>query len=253
MATNSEKWIRRYHPAPDATTRLVCFPHAGGSATFYHPVSRALSPDLDVVAIQYPGRQERRTEPLVDTVEKLADLVVEALEPWTDRPLTLFGHSMGASLAYEVALRLEAAGHQPLGLFASGRRAPSRWRDERVHLSDDDGLLAELRGLSGTDPAVLGNEEILRMIMPAVRSDYRAAETYRPEAGPRVDCPIVALVGDDDPKVTEDEARSWGDHTTADFDLHVFGGGHFYLNSHAPKVIQQIREFATVRSAAAAK
>ncbi|MDQ0954324.1 surfactin synthase thioesterase subunit [Streptomyces phaeochromogenes] len=106
MATNSERWIRRYHPAPDASTRLVCFPHAGGSATFYHPVSRALSPEIDVVAVQYPGRQERRTEPLVDSVEKLADLIVPELEPWLDRPLTFFGHSMGASLAYEVALRL---------------------------------------------------------------------------------------------------------------------------------------------------
>ncbi|MDT0571844.1 alpha/beta fold hydrolase [Streptomyces sp. DSM 3412] len=253
MVTNSERWIRRYHPAPDASTRLVCFPHAGGSATYYHPVSRALSPEIDVVAVQYPGRQERRTEPLVDSIEELADLIVPELEPWIDRPLTFFGHSMGASLAYEVALRLEARGTTLLGLFASGRRAPSRWRDERVHQSGDEGLLRELRGLSGTDPAVLGDEDVLRMILPAVRSDYRAAETYRPQQGPRLGCPVVVMIGNSDPKVSEDEARSWAEHTAKDTTFRFFDGGHFYLNSHAPEVLREIRQFVAERAAVAAK
>lgn len=253
MATNSESWIRRYHPAPDAATRLVCFPYAGGSATFYHPVSRALSPEFDVAAVQYPGRQERYTEPLIDDIEKLADLIVPELAQWADRPLAFFGHSMGASLAYEVALRLEARGTQLLGLFVSARRAPSRWRDERVHQSGDEGLLAELRSLSGTDPAVLGDKEVLRMVLPALRSDYRAAETYRPEPGPRVGCPVVVLVGDDDPKVTEDEARAWSEHTTGDVRFRSFAGGHFYLNSHMPEVLGEIRQFVAERGVAAAK
>ncbi|WP_221359027.1 thioesterase II family protein [Streptomyces beigongshangae] len=253
MATNSEKWIRSYHPAPAAPTRLVCFPHAGGSATFYHPVSRALSPEIDVVAVQYPGRQDRRTEPLVDTIEELADLVAEELKPWADRPLTFFGHSMGASLAYEVALRLEAGGTPLLGLFASGRRAPSRWRDEQVHQAGDEEFLAELRNLSGTDPAVLGDEELLRMILPAVRGDYRAAEIYRPEPGRRVSCPVVVMFGKDDPKVTEDEARSWAEHTTEDTTVRSFDGGHFYLNSHVPQVLQEIRRFVAERGAVASK
>ncbi|MEV5900383.1 alpha/beta fold hydrolase [Streptomyces sp. NPDC052127] len=252
MATNSDKWIRRYHPAPDAPTRLVCFPHAGGSATFYHPVSRALSPEIDVVAVQYPGRQDRRTEPLVSSIEELANLIVVELEPWADRPLTFFGHSMGASLAYEVALRLEARGTTLLGLFASGRRAPSRWRDERVHQAGEEELLTELRNLSGTDPAVLGDAEILRMILPAVRSDYRAAETYRPEPG-RVGCPVVVMFGKDDPKVTEEEARSWAEHTTQEATFRLYDGGHFYLNSHAPQVIQEIRQFVAECGPVAAK
>ncbi|WP_405966365.1 alpha/beta fold hydrolase [Streptomyces sp. NBC_00015] len=252
MATNSDKWIRRYHPAPDAPTRLVCFPHAGGSATFYHPVSRALSPEIDVVAVQYPGRQDRRTEPLVSSIEELANLIVVELEAWADRPLTFFGHSMGASLAYEVALRLEARGTTLLGLFASGRRAPSRWRDERVHQAGEEELLTELRNLSGTDPAVLGDAEILRMILPAVRSDYRAAETYRPEPG-RVGCPVVVMFGKDDPKVTEEEARSWAEHTTQEATFRLYDGGHFYLNSHAPQVIQEIRQFVAECGPVAAK
>lgn len=234
-------WIRRFHPVPDAAHRLVCFPHAGGSASFYFPVSRALAPGVDVLAIQYPGRQDRRHEPCVDSIPKLAEALVDELSPWFDRPVTLFGHSMGASLAFEVATRLEERGIVAHGLFASGRRAPSTVRDERVHLKDDAGLIAEITRLSGTDTQVLGDPEILRMILPAVRADYRAAETYRYTPGPRLSCPVLALTGDSDPHVTLEEARAWGEHTSGRFGLRVFPGGHFYLNSQAAEVTEALR------------
>jgi surfactin synthase thioesterase subunit len=248
--TDTTTWIRRYHPAPHAPTRLVCFPHAGGSATFYFPVSRALSPSVDVLAIQYPGRQDRHTEPCIDDMATLADLVTDELGPWLDRPVTLFGHSMGATLAFEVARRLEAAGTTPLGLFASGRGAPTRQRDERTHLVTDDRLLAELRRLSGTEARMLDDQELVRMILPALRSDYRAVETYRYRSGPQLRCPVLALVGDADPKVTIDEARSWAEHTTGRFTLRVFPGGHFYLNDHAPAVLAAISAYIAACSAA---
>ncbi|ASU85322.1 thioesterase [Nocardiopsis gilva YIM 90087] len=241
-------WIRRFHPAPEARTRLVCFPHAGGSATFFHPVSQAMSPAVDVLAIQYPGRQDRRSEPCVDDIEKLAELVVPELRAWTDRPVAMFGHSMGASLAFEVARRLEQEGVTATGLFVSGRRAPTAFRDERVHLADDDRIITELKRMSGTDAAVLGDEEILRMILPAVRADYRAAETYRYTPGPDVSCPIIAMTGDDDAQVTLDEARMWADHTSGGFNLHVYEGGHFFLTAHAAAVMKVMTDHIESRS-----
>ncbi|MET7703686.1 MULTISPECIES: thioesterase II family protein [unclassified Streptomyces] len=238
---DSSAWIRRFHPAAHAAHRLVCFPHAGGAASFYFPVSRTLAPDVDVLAIQYPGRQDRRHEPCIDSIPALADAVAEQIEPWCQGPVTFFGHSMGASLAFEVARRLEERGTVLHGLFASGRRAPSAVRDERVHLLDDDGLITDISRLSGTDTQVLGDPEILRMILPAVRADYRAAETYRYTPGPPLTCPLFALTGDDDPQVTLEEARAWGEHTTGPFTLQVFAGGHFYLNAQAPAVIETLR------------
>ncbi|MEV5432946.1 alpha/beta fold hydrolase [Streptomyces sp. NPDC052701] len=235
-------WIRRFHPADQAPTRLVCFPHAGGSATFYFPVSRTLSPGVDVLSVQYPGRQDRRHEPCMKTVAELADAVVEELLPWADRPLNLFGHSMGASLAFEVALRLEQRGLAVQGLFASGRRAPSRFRHETVHLADDDTLIMELGRLSGTESQVLGDPEMLRMILPAVRNDYRAAETYRFTGDTRLACPVTALVGDQDPQVTAAEAEAWAEHTTGAFRLRWFEGGHFFLNAHAAEVMSVITD-----------
>ncbi|WP_329093457.1 MULTISPECIES: thioesterase II family protein [unclassified Streptosporangium] len=248
-AVDSDMWIRRFHPAPRAGHRLVCLPHAGASASYFFGVSRALSPAVEVLAVQYPGRQDRRGEPCVDNVPELADSVAEAVSGWADRPLALFGHSLGATVGFEVARRLEKRGIAVTVLFASGRRAPSRERDETFHLLDDEKLLAEIRGLEGTNANVLADDEIIRMVLPAVRGDYAAAETYRYVPGPDLRAPIRALVGDSDPKVTLEEAEAWGEHTGADFRLKVFPGGHFYLNAHQAAVLRLVTDCLASTSA----
>lgn len=248
MTVHSEDkdlWIRRYHPAPDSGVRLLCLPHAGGSASFYFAVSQALSPRVEVLAVQYPGRQDRRLEPCVETIPELADrLLPLLLAEWTDRPLALFGHSMGASLAFELAGLLEQrSGVVPVVLFASGRRAPSRFREEDdVHRRGDEALLAEVRRLAGTDSRILGDDEVLRMVLPSIRSDYRAAELYRPERVHRLSCPVRALVGDTDPQAPLDDVRAWGEHTSGAFTMEVFPGGHFYLTEQAPRVMRLVSD-----------
>ncbi|MEU6479274.1 alpha/beta fold hydrolase [Streptomyces sp. NPDC047017] len=243
-------WVRRYHPAVAGAPRLVCFPHAGGSASFYFPVAGALTPAVDVLVVQYPGRQERRREPLIDNVPELADRAFEELRHYTDRPLYLFGHSMGATVAFEITRRFAAAGlPAPARLFASARRAPSRTRDDRVHTRDDEGVIRELRRLSGTDARVLGNEEIMRMALPAIRNDYKAVETYRAAADARIDSPVTVLTGDSDPNTTLDEARAWAGHTTAGCEVQVFPGGHFYLVDQQRAVLDAISAHITAPAA----
>jgi surfactin synthase thioesterase subunit len=234
-------WIRRFHTAWDGAPTLVCLPHAGGAATAFFPLSRALAPAVDVPAVQYPGRQDRRLEPVVDDIGRLADLIAAELRPWNGRPLALFGHSMGAIVGYEVCRRLERSGGEPIGLFASGRRAPSADVAGTVHLRDDAGLLAALIELSGTESAVLGEAELLQLILPAVRGDYRAVETYRHGPGPELGCPITVLVGDSDPVTSLEQAQAWTGHTTAGFRMDVFPGGHFYLNAETERVAKTIR------------
>ncbi|MEU9268780.1 alpha/beta fold hydrolase [Streptomyces sp. NPDC048251] len=242
-AEQFERWIRRFHPAPDSRARLVCLPHAGGSASFFFPVSKALAPEVEVLAVQYPGRQDRRHEPNVSGLPDLADRIFAALRPLDDRPLALFGHSMGAVLAYEIALRMQDSGlPAPVRLFVSGRRAPSRHRDERVHLRSDAQIVAEIRMLSGTDAAVLADPEVLDMIMPAVRSDYRAVETYRYDPGRMLDCPVTVLTGDSDPRVSIDEAAAWEVHTTGPTELQLLPGGHFFLVDQSERVIGLVAE-----------
>ncbi|QES43772.1 thioesterase [Streptomyces venezuelae] len=235
-------WIRRYRPADEARARLLCLPHAGGSASFYLPFARAFGPDIDVLTVQYPGRQDRWHEPCVDSVTGLADALLDEVLPWADRPLALFGHSMGAMVGYELAVRLERAGSPPLAVFASGRRAPSRLRDNPspIHLRDDRGLIDELRALSGTDARVFEDEELLRRALPAIRSDYKAAETYRYVPRPPLSAPVHVIVGADDGRVTPDEAQAWAGHTTGGFSLETRSGGHFYLTEQMSSVADTV-------------
>lgn len=243
IPADDNPWIRRFHHEPNSRVTLVCFPYAGGSASFFYPVSDALQGTMQVVALQYPGRQDRRLERPLTTIAELADESFAALRPLMDRPLAFFGHSMGATLAFEVAVRMKRELIDgPVTLFASGRRAPSRHRAETVHLLDDDGIVAELKKVSGTDARILGDLELLRMVLPAIRGDYTAAETYRYEPGPALDCPIIGLAGESDPKVTVDEVESWADHTTAGFELRTFSGGHFYLAQHQRAVVDLISD-----------
>jgi surfactin synthase thioesterase subunit len=242
-ATENSLWLRNYHPAPGHRARLVCFPHAGGSASYYFPVSAALAPEFDVLAVQYPGRQDRRTDPFIDNIDDLAEEIHRALAPSMEGPVAFFGHSMGAVLAYEVTRIFEERdGISPVTVFASGRRAPSRTRDENVHLRDDAGIVKEMRTLGGTDSRVLGDPELLDMVLPAIRNDYRAVERYRRSTDAKIDAPITILTADDDIRTTIDEARAWGEHTRGGSDLHVFSGGHFYLEQQAAGVIGVISE-----------
>lgn len=230
-------WLRRFQPADQGAVRLLCLPHAGGSASFFFPVARALSPGIDVAAVQYPGRQDRRREPFADGVPDLAKMIFEVLVPSLTTPTALFGHSLGASVGFELARLMEAEGAGPVRLFASGRRAPSKHRNESVHKLDDEGLLADVRKLSGTDSRVFDDDELVRMALPAIRADYRIAETYTYAQGPPLTCPISVFTGDEDLKTTHDEAQAWSEHTTGDFELNTFHGGHFFLTANQEKVL----------------
>ena len=245
-ASQGQLWFQRYAPADDATVRLVCFPHAGGSASYFVPVAQALAPSADVLAVQYPGRQDRLREPCVDSVHELARLSTLALQDTDtdDRPVALFGHSLGALVAYEVARSLTGTrAGSPVHLFVSGRRAPSRHRDESLHRMGDDAIIAEVGALGGTSKQILADPEMRDMVLPALRSDYKAVETYRHVPGAPVRCPVTALTGDRDPKTTVDEAAAWEAHAPAGaFELLVFGGGHFFLSSRADEVIASLRE-----------
>lgn len=232
-------WLRRYHEAPGARVRLVCLPHAGGSASFYFPVSAALAPAIEVVAVQYPGRQDRRREACVGDLHELARQIHDVLGPDDGTPTALFGHSMGAALGFEIARFMEPT-RPAAHLFVSGRRSPTRPRTETVHLLDDDGLLADVKALSGTDGRVFDDDELLRMALPAIRSDYRAAERYTYTPGAPLSCPISAFTGDTDPKAAVAEVQAWAEVTTGGCDVEVFPGGHFFLTEYSSAILATV-------------
>jgi pyochelin biosynthesis protein PchC len=231
-------WLQCFHPASDAPAQVICFPHAGGAASFYHPLSATLSPAAEPLAVQYPGRQERRNEPVIGDLRELGARIAGVLGPGDGRPRVFFGHSMGALVAFETALAL--GGDGPAALLVSGRRAPSRVRHDMLHLADDHELTRHLKALNGSEAAVLDDPDLRALVLGTIRADYRAIETYRYSGGPPVSCPVVALTGDTDPLTTLAEAQAWRGHTSAEFAMEVFPGGHFFVRDHVPAVAKVI-------------
>jgi pyochelin biosynthetic protein PchC len=232
-------WLRRFGPTRPGAIQLICFPHAGGTATFFAPLATHMPGALQVVGVQYPGRQDRRNEPPVGTIAGLADRIAQVLP--ADRPIAFFGHSMGAALAFEVALRMEAAGAALSKVFVSARCAPSH--NHRIILDPDDdrSIVNKLKQLGGTESAFLDDDELLQMILPAIRSDYRAIQAYHCPAGVRIASGISAMLGDFDPHVSVEDMRAWADHTAGEFSFKTFSGGHFYLAEHLEEVAKTLR------------
>ncbi|MFD0690919.1 thioesterase II family protein [Actinomadura fibrosa] len=249
MSAAKKLWLRRFHEGPEDGVRLICFPHAGGAASCFRQFSGDLSARLEVWSVQYPGRQDRhREEPIPDILE-LARRVSDVVGALDDRPLALFGHSMGATVAFEVARRLEAEGTPPVALFVSGRRAPSIRRPESVRRRDDHGLIAEIKSLDGTDARLLEDDDVLQMILPALRADYRAIDGYEYRPGAPLRVPLVALTGQDDPRTGRSDVEAWAGHTTGAFSLHVMPGGHFFLDAQHREVAEIVAD-ALSRTAA---
>ncbi|MET8541863.1 alpha/beta fold hydrolase [Kitasatospora sp. NPDC004799] len=240
LSGNPSRWLRTPRPRPSAPVRLVCLAHAGGTAAAYQDWAPLLPDDIELSVVQYPGRHDRIDEPCVDSMEEMADAIAAVLHPAAGPGLVLFGHSMGAAVGYEVALRHAAQGHPPRRLIVSGRRPPHRHVGGDVHTKDDDALLAELRSLSATDRAVLDDPDLRQLLFPVIRADYRLIERYHRASPPRIDTPITVFRGSADERLPGHDADAWRDLTTRGFDQRVFPGGHFYLRDHARDVVPAV-------------
>jgi surfactin synthase thioesterase subunit len=180
-------------------------------------------------------------------LDDLAGAVADALQPYLDRPYALFGHSMGGLLAFEVARRLRHAGApSPLVLMVSGAGPPDRERPRRLlHQLADEALLVELRRLNGTPTEVLDSPELLAIVLPLLRADLEAIETYRYVPGPPLDCRISAFGGLADEVILPEWLLRWQDQTTQAITLYMIAGGHFFVHSMRGLVLSLIRQDLT--------
>lgn len=229
-------WFRVLRAAPQPRVRLVCFHHAGGSAAVFQDWVRDLPPAIELWAAELPGHGARWREPVVPRLEPLATAMAPLLARAANAPMTLFGHSMGAVLAYAVAQRLrDTPVAAAMRLLVAGACAPSVTRaGSMVHELPDEALLLYLAAIGGTPQELLANRELMRQALPAIRADYAAVETWRPQQDIPLEIPIEALGGREDANVPPDALAAWEAHTQGPFSLRWFSGGHFF--THQPAV-----------------
>ncbi|MBA0051199.1 thioesterase [Streptomyces sp. AJS327] len=220
-------------PRPAAVRRLICFPHAGGSANFFRGWATD-RPEVEVAAVQYPGRADRLDEPCHGDLAGAADEALAALGPLLDRPVVLLGHSLGAIVAYETARRLEHVGRRAERLVVSSARAPHDPGHAGGRVWDEEAAARSLIALGHTDAALLADQEARELVLPYLRADFEMLQRYRHPPGTPLRCDILAVRGDEDGHVTARAAERWGELTTGAFHHTVRPGGHFYLVPEPP-------------------
>jgi pyochelin biosynthetic protein PchC len=243
-SVRSARSTRSWSVRPAARLRLICLPHAGGGAASYRAWDALLPPGVDLLAVQYAGREDRWTDPMTDRMDELVHELADDLLPLLDRPYALFGHSMGSALAWELAHLLTASGAGPRRLFASGREAPGTARPGTLHRQDAAALVAELERLGGTPREILADPDLLDAVLTYVRNDYRLIETYRPDlTRAPLACPITVLAGDSDPDCDlgrGERSGGWAALTSARTSVQTFPGGHFYLGPERSRLLALI-------------
>lgn len=230
-------------PVADARFRLFCFPHAGGAASLFRLWHAGLPACVEVCGVQLPGREARWREEVFTNVDALLGLLVPALAPLLDVPFALFGHSMGALLAFELTRELRRRGlPAPAHLFASGRRAPQTPdRGYDIHqLSDAEFLDEIITRYDGIPQIILDEPELLRVYLRALRADFALIETHRYRAEPPLACPVSVVNSLDDPSVTLDELLAWRVQTDNFFRLELLPGDHFYFHKNPAQLLRSL-------------
>ncbi|WP_369387664.1 thioesterase II family protein [Streptomyces sp. CG1] len=237
-----ERWFHGDSRPRSGAVRMICFPHAGGTPSVYHDWAARLGERVQVVAVLLPGRGLRMSEEPYRVMASLAQDAAEALLGCglADN-YVLFGHSMGALLAYETACRLRVLGaREPKHLFVSGSRAPHHYGVPMRRSLDDDGLrrlVAELGGL-GADEAM--GRAYLERRLPVLRADLAACENYRWEPRAPLNCPMTAFSAAGDPIATTEQMDAWREYTDGSLLRRHLPGGHFYLTG--PSRLRLLRE-----------
>ncbi|MBJ6762832.1 thioesterase [Myxococcaceae bacterium JPH2] len=242
--TPLDRWFPTRKPLPEARLRLFCFPFAGGSASIYNGWSTGLPLGVELCAVQLPGRERRLMEPPIASMPALLDAVMPVMAPLLDKPFVLFGYSMGARIALEVARRLHLqGGPQPRGFIAAAAPPPAANDREPIHQLDNPRFIEKLRAYDGTPEEILQHRELLELVLPTLRADFSLAWWENGPDAVKLGIPISVLGSTGDKHVAVSLLERWRDETSSpDVRVRHFAGGHFFIRSHPEQVLSAVRE-----------
>ncbi|WP_082373925.1 thioesterase II family protein [Nocardia sp. NRRL S-836] len=233
------EWLQRFSPPGRAKARLLCLPPGGGSAQLYQRWPALLGPEVEVVAVELPGRGARSLQPPLTDMATLVPVLVAELARLDDLPLVVFGHSMGGIVGWELCRRLP---REPRGLVVAAAAAPTRLRSPRWYSeTTDEGLRELITRSEGLPSATALDPLFLEYFLPMLRADLTLVNSFEPEPLPPLRCPLRVYRGAADPLVGDDEANAWLAETQGDARVHTFDGGHFFPRDLPEVVLPQLR------------
>lgn len=240
--SKTNPWLGYYKPNAEADIRLFCFPYAGGGASSFREWAGGLPSSVDVCPVQLPGRGGRMSEKPFTRLSPLVEALAHALNPYFEMPFAFFGHSMGAVIGFELARHLRRKRlPEPEHLFVSGRCAP---QTPDIGPFDFDlpeaEFIEELRRLNGTPKEVLEHPELMQLMLPLLRADFEAIQTYNYAAEAPLDCPITAFGGTRDKDISLADLEGWREQTRSSFTLKMFDGDHFFLHTTQTALLQTL-------------
>jgi surfactin synthase thioesterase subunit len=228
---------------------LLCLPYSGASAMVYSRWRRCLPPWLHLHPVELPGRGARYDEPLQTDMHPLARQLAREHSSSIRGPYALFGHSLGALMACEMAYAFRELGYpEPVALFASGTAAPTQRSDydrEFAEPKTDEELIEQLRTFQGTREEVLANRELMSLTLPVLRADFLMCGRFRPRERPLLKCPVHVLGGKED-RATTEQLIGWSKETSGSFSVDMMTGGHFFIHEHEARVLRLIRDHLDV-------
>lgn len=228
-------------PRPKAQIRLVCFPHSGGGPASFRGWEDAFGSRVEIWRAVLPGRGQRAWEPLARAWPPVVADLCAGIAASVPLPFAFLGHSLGATVAFEVARVLAASGREPAHLVVSARAAPDIPHALPVPADDGDLLRRIDEVYGGVPAAVRASPELLSYYMTTIRADLELSAAYEFRPGPPLRTPITALGGDNDPTVPPADLARWGAHTDGGCQVRLLPGGHFYLNDNEETLVDIVR------------
>jgi len=236
-------WFVIPKPNANAKLRLICLSYAGGSASTYQDWAGNLGRNIELIAVQLPGRSNRITETALDDMADLVDQLSQQLIPLLDKPYVLIGHSLGSQVGFELLHHLmQFKKPLPLHFIASGRRGPSVIRQsKKIDAMNDEEFMDYIRELKGTPETVLNNPEIMALLLPMLRADFKLAFEYQYKKRALLPCNITVFKGESDPTTSMDDMLGWQLDFCATIAMKEFSGGHFFIEESEKSVVSEIK------------